>query len=573
VLGLACATKQLAWPFAPFLLGWLSGAHTLRDLTGRIALRRLAGPAAAALGVFLLVVVPVAALDPRRFWADIVVYNAGLPGGDNYPLGGTPGFGFANFVIYAGRVASLRDYAPLGWFYLLLIPLGLLLLRYQLREGGPSSVLVTGSGALLASLYASRVVHPNYLILPAILLPLGFLMGERRPADVAAVPLLLLATAVEIADQALLRSVWEDAVAVRLPQHLSGLAADLGPRAGPGLTQDPLGLVWSALAAGVAVVYLLVGILGAGARLRIGLIVTAVVAVCVVPTVCVMQIGAVTAEPRAQDGWFASASARPAREAWSESFRRDPPAVLVDTHPAPASLGPLVARLGLGDPRGLSLIAVALAALLLAWLVPSGSRPLALAILVSPPLVVGTVFGSGDVLLLAIVLASLWLTRRGREAGGGLAWGIGIAGFPRALCLAPLALPGGRTARRITAAVLGCAVIWIACVAVGGVSTPANPSALAPGVGLSNLFLYWGAEGSTAGRVATLALQLAAGGAVLWLGMRRDPISLAGAAALLTTGLFLASGTSSHDLLVPLALCMLSATLPAPTDETEAFGG
>jgi hypothetical protein len=55
--------------------------------------------------------------------------------------------------------------------------------------------------------------------------------------------------------------------------------------------------------------------------------------------------------------------------------------------------------------------------------------------------------------------------------------------------------------------------------------------------------------------------------------MRRDPISLAGAAALLTTGLFLASGTSSHDLLVPLALCMLSATLPAPTDETEAFGG
>src|SRR5207248_1102795 len=32
VLGLACATKQLAWPFAPFLLAHLAGAGSLRDL-------------------------------------------------------------------------------------------------------------------------------------------------------------------------------------------------------------------------------------------------------------------------------------------------------------------------------------------------------------------------------------------------------------------------------------------------------------------------------------------------------------------------------------------------------------
>ncbi|HEV7500993.1 MAG TPA: glycosyltransferase 87 family protein, partial [Vicinamibacteria bacterium] len=32
VLGLACATKQLAWPFAPFLLVFLSGAPSLRSL-------------------------------------------------------------------------------------------------------------------------------------------------------------------------------------------------------------------------------------------------------------------------------------------------------------------------------------------------------------------------------------------------------------------------------------------------------------------------------------------------------------------------------------------------------------
>ena len=62
----------------------------------------MAAPALLARAVFAVVVLPVAALDPRAFWDDIVVYNVGLPGGDNYPLGGTPGFGFANFLIYFG---------------------------------------------------------------------------------------------------------------------------------------------------------------------------------------------------------------------------------------------------------------------------------------------------------------------------------------------------------------------------------------------------------------------------------------------------------------------------------------
>jgi uncharacterized membrane protein len=93
LLGLACATKQLAWPFAPFLLVALSGARSFRDLAGGAAWRRARPPAAAAAAVFLAVVLPVAALDFRAFWGDIVAYNVGLPGGDNYPLGGTPGFG------------------------------------------------------------------------------------------------------------------------------------------------------------------------------------------------------------------------------------------------------------------------------------------------------------------------------------------------------------------------------------------------------------------------------------------------------------------------------------------------
>src|SRR5205823_4346178 len=80
VLGLACATKQLAWPFAPFLLAHLSGARGLRELIARPALARLARPLAAAGLMMAAVVVPVAALDPRAFRADIIAYNMGLPG-------------------------------------------------------------------------------------------------------------------------------------------------------------------------------------------------------------------------------------------------------------------------------------------------------------------------------------------------------------------------------------------------------------------------------------------------------------------------------------------------------------
>ena len=80
LLGLACATKQLAWPFAPSLILAASGARALGDLRGLAPWRRMAGPAAAAAAVFVVVVAPVAALDFNAFWSDIVAYNVGLPG-------------------------------------------------------------------------------------------------------------------------------------------------------------------------------------------------------------------------------------------------------------------------------------------------------------------------------------------------------------------------------------------------------------------------------------------------------------------------------------------------------------
>ncbi|HVQ30418.1 MAG TPA: glycosyltransferase 87 family protein, partial [Vicinamibacteria bacterium] len=318
VLGLACATKQLAWPFAPFLLAHLSGARSLSDLVSPASLRRLRAPLLAAAGVFLVVVAPVAALDLRAFYGDIVKYNVGLPGGDNYPLGGTPGFGFANFLIGYGGIQSLKDYFPFGVFYLLLVPLGFLLLSRQLRWGRAEGVLVTGSAALFASLYFSRVVHANYLIPLAILLPLGVL-ALRLPADVCLAPLALGALAVAVSEQELFRATFDEAVAARVPEALAAWARALLPHPAAGLTVDPIGLVVSATCGAFGLLLLVAGVLQARAAWRIGIAVAALLAVVALPKDLVTAIGARTGTPRGVDGWVAQVPADAARLAHAET--------------------------------------------------------------------------------------------------------------------------------------------------------------------------------------------------------------------------------------------------------------
>jgi hypothetical protein len=325
LLGFACATKQLAWPYAPFLLAHLAAAGSFRSLVSRPVLLRLATLSAIALAVAVVVVAPIALLDPAAMWGDVVVYNVGLRGGDAYPLGGTPGFGLANFVLYFGGVASLTDLVSFAPAYALLIPIGLLLLAWQVRTGGAGPVLVAGSVALLLSLYVSRVVHPNYLVLAAALLPVGLMAGARLTADVAVMPLALLGWAVELVEASPLRSAWEDALAVRLPQHMSGWAGALAPRGGPHLTMDPLGLLFGALAAGLAIAYAAVSVLGAPRRLRLALIAAAVTLTVLLPAWTVSRIGARTGTVRAQSSLAAGLTLRPVVQMFSTSFRRDPP--------------------------------------------------------------------------------------------------------------------------------------------------------------------------------------------------------------------------------------------------------
>lgn len=575
LLGLACATKQLAWPFAPFLLAHLSGARSLGELVSGRARGRLGRAAAIAAAVFVVVVAPVAALDFRAFWADIVVYNAGLPGGDNYPLGGTPGLGLANFIVYFGGVTGLRDYVPLSGLYLLLVPIGLWLLREQLRRGGATDALVAGSAALLLSLYVSRVMHPNYLILAAVLLPAAVAGGAVLALDTLIGGLALLATAVEIAEGAVFATTWADALAARWPM-VSGLAAVLAPRAGPALTRDPLGLLFAAIACALGILLLVSGTLRARRSLRLAVLAASVLLLAIVPASIVMKVGRLSGMPRVQDGWAATVwplrdgVRPPLREAWSVSFRKDPPtAVPAAAAPAAPALGRLMGTLGLRDPRVLTLLALIAAGVALSRAAPPEMAMVRLAALVLPPCLIGAVFGSGDIVLVALLAAGMLATATRRAVPGGVALGTAVALFPRIIPVAALRLRGGGAwTTAMGAALVAFGLLGIAVLARADAA--ALPR-LGPGLGLSNLRLYAGAVPGARDAIGPMLLVAVA--VVALVVARRaasDPATLfAAAAALLMLALWVAPSASPDDVASPIVLLALAAT-SAPRERFDS---
>jgi hypothetical protein len=603
LLGLACAVKQLAWPFAPFLLVALGGARGWRDLVAPATWRRLWRPLVAAVAVFVGVVLPLAAVDFKAFWGDIVVYNVGLPGADNYPLGGTPGFGFANFLIYFGQVTSLRDHVSFSVFYAFLVPLGLLLLHRQMREGGAEMVLVTGSIALVSAVYFSRVVHPNYLLPVAVLLPVGVLVRRLR-ADLAFVPLLLLALAVEIAEGEVFRTTWDQAVAADIPARLGGLAAALAPRAGPPLTHDALGLLFSATAAGLAVVYLVAGIAGAGRRLR--LFVAAIAAVLVVagPLSVIVKVSGWTGLVRAQDRMVVQSAGDArrlvagrspytpppeetprGREAYSTTFTLEPPAEIrperPNMPPGPSLLAALGRLLGPRDIRIPTLAVLALLAILVARSAPQERAPTALAlVLLVAPLSLGTVLGASTALTLAMLVGAGHLARRpGPPWAAGLLAGLAVAFDHRAALVAPLLLvpladrpKAWRPALGAAAAAYGFLTVPVALL-----DLPAFAARLSiaprpgPSLGLFNLFSYYGFDGSATVRaLAVLTPLIALLVTTLLLRTRGPALALAGLASL--AWIVLAPTLSPDAVAVPIVFLGLAA-IQGDSEEPHAGAG
>lgn len=571
-VGAACAFKQLCWPFAPFLLVLAAGLTGWRELLGPSGWRRLAGPVLIALTVAAALVVPVAARDWGAFYADIFRYQVGLPGSDQYPFGGTPGFGLANLLIYGGAVQSLGDPYPMSRFYALFVPVGLLLLRALFRAPRVSTAFLCGSAALLTSVWLSRIPNPNYLLLAALLAPLAVLIDRRWPADVAVVPLLLLALGTEYPVRELLRGTWEGCQRLGA---VPGLPAGLWPAPGGPRWRDPLSLAVGGLAAGLGLLYLVTALAGAGRRARQALVVLAAVAVVGLPAWVAVRTSAATGVARAQDPWLAELWWRPGPavpgtdhlapavvQGWSPSLRKLDPAPLAGdgaATPHTRGLRQALAGLGLADPRWLAALGLLMAAWLAGRAAPEELRPTVTGVLLLLPAGgVGVLSGSGAPLALALLLAAGVTT--GRPS-----WSAPLAALAAGL-FPPLGWAGGGllAGRGWRAAALAAAVLlapWLLWLLVA----PGQAwSALAPGpspfgsAGLAGLLAYAGQERSTAARLVTLAAQVALLAGLPLLAARRGAVGGGGVAWLALAGLALVPVTP-HALLVPAALVVLAA--------------
>ncbi|MBN2057021.1 hypothetical protein JW905_18990 [bacterium] len=166
VLGVAMASKQFIWLLAPFLLtalagGWRWSAWRARRRQVLEVLIPCVLGAAVLIGPFLM-------WDFASFKDDVFDFNSGKSE-ISYALGGTPGYGFANFALYHGWVQSRNDYFPFWPFMLAaMVPLSVVVLLRLERAPSFDAGLVGGALVLLGSAFFARLLHDNHL---------GFILG------------------------------------------------------------------------------------------------------------------------------------------------------------------------------------------------------------------------------------------------------------------------------------------------------------------------------------------------------------------------------------------------------------
>jgi hypothetical protein len=170
-LALACAVKQFAWLAAPFLLvcAWRAWPRSTFN-------RGLAAGAA----IFAVLVLPFFLWGPADFIDDVYRFNAGLSP-DSYPLGGTPGFGFAMLAAALGWAPNRAAYFPLTPYLLLTaLPLAVLLLARLRRRPAMSQAMLAAFLVSFWIFFFSRVFNNNYFGVLAFLLQMGALAAAEE---------------------------------------------------------------------------------------------------------------------------------------------------------------------------------------------------------------------------------------------------------------------------------------------------------------------------------------------------------------------------------------------------------
>jgi hypothetical protein len=330
----------------------------------------------------------------------------------------------------------------------------------------------------------------------------------------------------------------------------------------------------------MAIVYLFASLLDLGRRARACLLAATALVALGLPLLLITQATRLGGVVRAQDRFLAEAvEARdapgpgpwgrragvvrtPVLEAWPASWRKDPPRELPRelTSAGAFTLGRLARTLRGCDPR--SIVACVLLLALAAWSW-RGQQRLAVAgtLLLSPPLAIALLFGSGAALAAALLVGAL-AAARGRALLAGAAaapWPpLFVAGL--ALVSWPAWLAAGFLAAGAPLLMAYPAEFWL---------TLSQGPPLQPSLGLANAAFYRPdlGEALLAWLLPASQLLLAGLAVVLWRrGLFRDA-SVAAAATLATAALLVGSSATGHAVAVPILLFLLAAAEPDASGE------
>lgn len=175
-LGFAGVTKPTAWFLIPFFLIYILNKHT-ESMSLKQKISFLIQQTYPLVLIFSIMIFPFLMWDFQSFQEDIFHWD------ETYPLGGTPGFGFANLLLYVGY--SKTDYFPFKYVQLILgLPLLYVLLKRQLQNNTISLMLVNYGILSLTLLYFSRFLHDNYIGYVFSILCLGFFTNARQTSEI-----------------------------------------------------------------------------------------------------------------------------------------------------------------------------------------------------------------------------------------------------------------------------------------------------------------------------------------------------------------------------------------------------
>jgi hypothetical protein len=179
-LGFACVSKLTAWCLIPFFLTYLLNKDSESvPLTQKISF--LFKQAYPLVLIIIILILPFLIWDVHSFTEDIFNWD------EAYPLGGTPGFGFANLMLYTGY--SKSDYFPFKYLQLILgLPLLYFLIKRQLKNNTINLMLVNYGFLSLTLLYFSRFLHDNYIGYVFSIFCLAFFANKRNQQEMGNIP-------------------------------------------------------------------------------------------------------------------------------------------------------------------------------------------------------------------------------------------------------------------------------------------------------------------------------------------------------------------------------------------------